>query len=218
MALIDSRPEVLGQHDRDGNTALHQMASHGFEQIIEQVLCLNPRLAFLKNNASLYPVHTAILNQQSGSLKQLLKIDGVATLSDSKERVPLHYAARYGTPDMVDQCCLATRDIDITDKADKTPLIWAAETGNQDALEFLLAKGATVTAADYEGYTILHHAVIAQNESMVRWIVANTPNELLNQPDAEGHSPLFHAQNSKNRDIEEILLNKGAINAQTMRY
>lgn len=218
MALFDSQPELIGECDHDGNTVLQRMASHGFDDIMAIVLQINPTLASVKNHASLYPVHTAILNQQAAALNQLLKIDGVAALRDSKKRVPLHYAARYGTRDMVEQCCLATNDINITDNAQKTPLIWAAKAKNQEALELLIQKGAIVTAADYEGYTILHHAVIAQNAFMVRWIVANTPDELLNQVDAEGHSPLFHAQNGKNRDIEEILLSNGAIDVQMLRY
>ena len=218
LTLLELHPNFLTQHDKDGNTTLHQMAAHGFVQIMEQVLNTNPTLAFLKNNAGLYPVHTAILNQQSGALNQLLKIEGVAAQGDSKNRAPLHYAARYGTMEMVKACYLATKDIDITDHADKTPLIWAAQAGNQDALELLIKNGATVTAADYEGYTILHHAIIAQNETMVRWIANNTPDELLNQTDAEGHSPLFHAQQSKNKTIEEVLLAKGAVDIQVLRY
>ena len=218
LTLLESHPDVLTEHDKDGNTALHQMASHGFVQIMEQVLNTNPTLASLKNNAGLYPVHTAILNQQSGALNLLLNIEGVASQGDSKNRVPLHYAVRYGTLDMVKACYLATKDINITDNADKTPLIWAAEAGNQVALESLIKNGAAVTVTDDKGYTILHHAIIAQNETMVRWIANNTADELLNQIDAEGYSPLFHAQQGMNKTIEEVLLARGAVDVQVLRY
>ena len=203
--LFASAPDVVNHHDKDGNTVMHQMAAHEFGALMSWLLGSNPELAFLKNNASLYPVHTAILNQQIAALNLLLDIDAVAALGDAEKRVPLHYAARYGTADIVERCCLATDDINIRDNADKTPLLWAAEAGNQDALDVLMYQGADATLADYQGYTILHYAVKAGNEPIVRWIVANAPKALLNQADSEGHNPLFLAQKAGNTSIAELL-------------
>ena len=203
--LFASAPDIVNQHDKDGNTVMHQMAAHEFDAVMSWLLSSNPELAFLKNNASLYPVHTAILNQQIAALNLLLDIDGVAALGDAEKRVPLHYAARYGTAEMVERCWQATDDINIRDVADKTPLLWAAEADNKDALEILMKHGADATLVDYQGYTILHYAVSAGNEPMVRWIVANAPKALLNQTDSEGHSPLFLAQKAGNTGIAELL-------------
>lgn len=216
--LLASTPDVINMPDQDGNTMLHNMAEHGFEAITAEVLTKAPGLALLQNKASLYPVHTAILNHQFGVLRQLLDIDNVALLCDSNKRVALHYAACYGTVEMVEACCLATNDINIRDDADNTPLLWAAKADKQDILEYLLEQGADVNATDYQGYSILHHAVSEQNEAMVALIVTKVPDELLNQRDSEGHSPLYHAQNGENKAIEELLINKGASNMERLRY
>lgn len=209
--LLTAAPDVINEHDADGNTVLHIMAAHEFENLVASIVAGNSALALLKNNASLYPVHTAILNQQPGILSLLLGIEGVAELGDSENRVPLHYAARYGTADMVERCCLASGDINVRDGADKTPLLWAAEDGNQEALQILMKHGADATLADYQGFTILHYAIDAGNELMVRWIADNAPAELLKQPDSENHSPLFHAQEINNPDILECLKSKGVL-------
>lgn len=209
--LLAKAPEILGEHDKDGNTALHLMVTHNFDTLVAQVLDRNPTLALLKNNASIYPVHTAILNHQLGALNLLLDIKGVSDLGDARKRVALHFAARYGSAEMVERCCLASSDVDIRDSENKTPLLWAAEDGNQAALEVLLKNGANSTLSDYQGFTILHYAVIAGNESMVRWIVSNAAPQLLNQVDSEGQSPLFHAQKARNSSIAEFLSDNGAV-------
>lgn len=216
--LLSLASDAINMPDKDGNTMLHSMAEHGFEALATEVLTLAPDLALLQNNASLYPVHTAILNHQFGVLRQLLDIEDVARLCDSKKRAPLHYAARYGTIEMVETCCLATNDIDIRDDADNTPLLWAAKAEKLGILEFLLGRGADASATDDQGYSILHHAVNEQNEAMVRLIVEKASHELLNQPDSEGYSPLYYAQNGDNKVIEELLISNGASNAERLRY
>lgn len=206
-ALLPHSPQALTAQDQDGNTVLHQMALHGFDKLMKEVLKTNPQLAFICNNASHYPIHTAILNHQQTIIPLLLPIKGVSVLGDAQERVPLHYAARYGTDEIVQACCQATPDINIRDSEAKTPLLWAAAADNPDALMILIQNGADPSLSDYQGFSILHYAVNEQNESLVRWITHNTSKDLIKQIDNQGHSPLFYANKLNNKTIETILLN-----------
>jgi ankyrin repeat protein len=140
--LLPCAPELLFEPDIAGDTVIHQMAAQGFDELIKEILSTHPKLAFIKNNASVYPVHTAILNQKFGPLKTLLAIPGVSTLVDSKKRIPLHYAARYGNALVIEQCCLATKDLNMLDQNHKTPLLLAIEADNKEAIEILQKHGA----------------------------------------------------------------------------
>lgn len=205
--LLPFTPEVLTMQDTDGNTIVHLLATNRFDSIITQLIDMNPQLAFIKNNASLYPIHTAILNQQFNAIDFLLSIKNVATLTDSQQCLPLHYAARYGTAEMVRSCCLATENIDSRDGQGRTPLLCAAYAGNEETLAALIKNGADPKCTDYQGFSILHVAVKEQNEAMVRWIVDNLGDVLLDQVDAVNNSPLFYAKKNKNHDIEAFLIN-----------
>ncbi|MBI2785263.1 MAG: ankyrin repeat domain-containing protein [Legionella longbeachae] len=196
--LLAIAPHLLLVHDCDGNTALHHMAEQGFVPILSEVLQKNEKLAFVKNKASLYPIHTAILNNQPQVVDVLLAIEGVSSLGDGQNRIPLHYAARYGNSTIIQSCCRATSNINCQDSERKTPLLWAAIAENQEALEILIQHGADITLSDYENKNILHYAVISQNQAIVQWIINNLDNALLNQPDNQGKKPLDYEQNSYN--------------------
>lgn len=53
------------------------------------------------------------------------------------------------------------------DEAENTPLHYAARAGHADAVRLLLASGAAVDAANYEGETALHWAVLRNRDEVV---------------------------------------------------
>ncbi|MFT4059213.1 MAG: ankyrin repeat domain-containing protein [Legionella sp.] len=203
-------PKLLTMKDGDGNTLLHLMAAGPFHELMAELLQDYQELVFWENNIFHYPIHIAILNRQQKVVDLLLAVKGVATKKDSRALVPLHYAACHGSLGIMESCCKVT-DLDIRDDEERTPLLWAASVGNQSALELLIKKGADPLLTDYQGLSILHHAVIREDEAMVSWIV-NNESLLLNQPDREGNSPLYYAQMAS--PIEKLLLSKGAINME----
>lgn len=214
--LLPLTPEILKLQDADGNTILHLLATNRFNTVLAQIVKSNPELAFIKNSAFVYPVQTAILNHQSDAVKSLLSIKGVVELADGHSCLPLHYAARYGTAEMVELCCAVTPDINCRDSEGRTPLLWAAYAGNQAALDVLIQLGADSKCADYQGFTILHIAVNQKDEAMVRWIVEHL-SDLLEQSDEQQQKPLHYAKMNKSRGIEALLSNKGSNHSQTPR-
>ncbi|KTD56362.1 Ankyrin repeat protein [Legionella santicrucis] len=211
--LLPFTPEALTIQDKAGNTLLHLLATHDFSCLVTELVETNPKLFFVKNHASLYPIHTAILNHQQKTIDLLLSIEGMSLLADEQGGLPIHYAARYGTAKIVQSCCImGATYINNKDTQARTPLLWAAYAGNQEALEILIKNGANPKLTDYQGYSILHLAVQENNESIVRWIIENVGHFLVDQKDSNHHSPLYYAQKNDYQKIAALLKSKGVSN------
>ena len=144
-------PEIRSGQDQEGNTVLHLMAQHGFDELIGETLSHVPNLVQKKTYVtSESPIHTAILNSCLGSEKALLMSQyffdfdtNIASDKDLKDQNILHYAVRYGSLDILDLCYNQyTGDIDATDQAGMTPLAMAKNEGNLEAYSYLMSKGA----------------------------------------------------------------------------
>ncbi|KTD18779.1 Ankyrin repeat protein [Legionella lansingensis] len=149
FSLLKPYIQDITHRDDSGNSILHHTVINGFYELTKELLEENPELAFCKNNYHRFPIHTAILNQQTQIAQLLLAIKKVATLTDVEGRVALHYAACYGKPDMVQLCCDATPDINIRDSYGKTPLILAEEAKNTEGINILITNGADATLTDF---------------------------------------------------------------------
>lgn len=143
--LITQAPDTMAHKDNRGDTIFHLMAAQGWTSFMSQLLETHPEGAFYQNNHSHYPIHTAILNNACDVAKTLLAIDKVPLLTDAKQQTPLHYAARYGSKDMVQCCSRFTPDVHCEDNEGKTPLELATDANNTEALQILLERGATYT-------------------------------------------------------------------------
>lgn len=75
------------------------------------------------------------------------------------------------------------------------------------AVKVLIQEGADTSLTDYQGFSILHHAVLAQNKELVIWILDNTSHNV-NQKDREAHTPLYYAELENNNEIKELLRNQ----------
>ncbi len=79
--------------------------------------------------------------------------------SDIWESAPLHQAARYDRPALIEQLLAAGADIDLENAVDETALLVAIKRGASDSAATLLLAGARYTMADEEGRTPLFWAV-----------------------------------------------------------
>lgn len=89
--LIPHTPNAYTLQDSAGNTILHNLVEvPGFDEIVCDLLHSHPEMALISNNVGLYPIHTAILNQQTVAVHALLAIQGVLDLKDGRGR-PLSF-------------------------------------------------------------------------------------------------------------------------------
>ncbi|MDF1677089.1 MAG: ankyrin repeat domain-containing protein [Legionellaceae bacterium] len=137
-------PEVRRAQNAAGQTVLHLMIEYGFEALLADTLKALPSLALRhQKDKGEYPIHTAIANQQIKAAELLLNLPGVARLKNQQGQTALHYAARFGSQDMMLLCCRKhVGDMNERDRSGKTPLALAKEENTPDVEAVLVAHGA----------------------------------------------------------------------------
>jgi ankyrin repeat protein len=95
---------------------------------------------------------------------------------------------------------------DIKQKA--TPLIWAVRTGNQAGCELLLSRGADVSAADREGNTVVHHAVLMDQLELIDFLLFTGAE--VDGTNKRGQTALHLATSAGGYDACRLLLDSGA--------
>lgn len=137
-------PKVRAEKNAQGQTLLHVMVLYGFHQLVQETLQTMPALAMQhgKQNGD-YPIHTAVLNHQLEVVKLLLAVPGVGRLKNTLHQSALHYAARFGSQDMMRVCCESCpTEINQKDRLGKTPLALAQAENTPDVEAVLLSYGA----------------------------------------------------------------------------
>ncbi len=201
QALNVAAPGLLTHQDNSGETVFHLMAAYGFNALLTTEIAHVPQAAFIRNNYTQYPIHTAILNNRYEIARVLLNIPTVATLTDANHRAPLHYAAQYGTQDMVELCCSTSHNINSLDTANKTPLMLAVQYQNIAILPVLIKHGADIHLTDYRGFTLLHLAIDTLNSTLIAWILDNTA-VIIKQTNNAGYTALEHLHEQHHHAFE----------------
>ena len=94
--------------------------------------------------------------------------------------------------------------IECTAKSGKTPLHASAAYGKDEAVEYLISKGARVNTADNDGSTPLHHAA---GNAIVSLLIKNgARNEDI---DRSGKTPLHDAVVKEQFEVVKYLVAKG---------
>lgn len=174
--LRERVPLALSQRDSSGDTVLQRMAIHGYSSLMNELLAVSPEISLIPNKRKIYPIHTAILNQEAECVSILLQQKDAEQLSDIKGRGALHYAAYFGTAEIVMRCCDVLKNLNPLDARGVTPLMLAAEAGNMKTLDALIIRGADPTLTDFSGRNILDIAKKAKQEELVSWIQEHVPS------------------------------------------
>ncbi|KAK5638464.1 hypothetical protein RI129_012759 [Pyrocoelia pectoralis] len=119
----------------------------------------------------------------------------------------LHYAARAGYDDIVDDLLNKGLDIDRENNQRETPLRLAFIENNASTVTLLLSRGASVDNGNFQT-TYLHHATKMGDNSLVLELIDRGSD--LNVRNGDGDTPLVLAVSSNNVEVVKLLLEKGA--------
>jgi len=152
----DSRRRLLNEGltvvNDYGQTAIHEAASKGMIEIVEQYLNSGVNVDVLTDCLST-PLHLAAANGHCEVAAYLLSVGASVHIADSSGSTPLHSATMYGYSAMAQLLLAWGANVNARDKQDMTPLHWAARMSQEGIALALLTAGADLNATSGHGYT-----------------------------------------------------------------
>ena len=147
------------------------------------------------------------------SARLLIERGADVNARDALQDSPFLYAGAAGRLEILRLTLAAGADLASTNRYGGTALIPAAHHGHVDAVRELLGTKIDVDHVNRLGWTALLEAVIlgdggAAHTEIVRLLVAHGAN--VNLADAQGVTPLAHAEQRGQRAIAELLRRAGA--------
>ncbi|XP_063682089.1 transient receptor potential cation channel subfamily V member 5-like [Bolinopsis microptera] len=137
--------------DDGGQNMMHEIARYHRAEIcyffLEYKININ-----LENDYCVTPLHVAAAFNNSAVVEILANNGGILeSTTFYMLQTPLHYAARYDSPNSVKTLVKMGAKIEARDYRGRTPLLLAAELGRVQAGAMLLECGAKVYAIDFTG-------------------------------------------------------------------
>eukprot|EP00930_Biecheleria_cincta_P039921 TRINITY_DN27395_c0_g1_i1.p1 TRINITY_DN27395_c0_g1~~TRINITY_DN27395_c0_g1_i1.p1 ORF type:complete len:1417 (+),score=220.45 TRINITY_DN27395_c0_g1_i1:168-4253(+) len=113
---------------------------------------------------------------------------------DHQGQTPLFLAAFTGLQASVELLLTQRSDIEISDDRGQTAIFAAVRSGTRGILSLLLERSADVNHRDKDGRTVAFSAVGAGASDMLQVILDSPEGRRSTQPDINGQTPLFQAQ------------------------
>ena len=217
--------------EKKDSTLLHLMveknkSSEFLKEYLEKVKLIeqqNPnsekRIIDLKNSNSMTALNMSIKSKQLENIKTILSYQPNVFLCDALNNSSLHFSAETGNLEIAQ---LITNYIsnqnpsysfDLKNSDGCTPLHLATESGNVEICELLLAKGVDCYSTDNSSRTILHHAILIQDDtqrkSTVELILQKTVNsdkKIVGMSDHQYFIPLQCAVAKRQVSVVELLV------------
>ena len=137
--------------------------------------------------------------------------DDFLDLQDCNGVTALHLSARQAHPAILHQLLMCKVSTESQDCYGRTPLHVAAlagETQHAEVIQVLLAHGAKVNTADFDGWTALHFAVAGNNRTIARILIkAGTDVDAVT---TQGWAPLHVLISIGDEKLSQDLLQAGA--------
>jgi ankyrin repeat protein len=157
-------------------------------------------------------LHFAAANGHEEVVKLLLKRGADATITTTMYMTPLSSACAGGHLGVA-QLLLEHQGLQALGMATNTmctPLHHAANQGREDAVRFLLGKGADASSELRNGWTPFTEASSEGHVGVARMLLEHMGVEDVDNPDNHGQTALHHAAGYGHEDMVVFLLSKGA--------
>lgn len=160
-----------------------------------------------KQNAGIW--HYAAANPQGRSIMQTLHSKGTPVHQlDFNGESPLHYAAKFGTSEVVGDLVYYGADVNMLSRDGNAPIHLAAAAGMGDVIYKLAANGADVNLSDADQQSPLHLSAKGGFTECIDALVYNKAQ--INKVDQYGRSPLVLALLNREEEAAKKLVTLGA--------
>ncbi|CAB4308104.1 unnamed protein product [Prunus armeniaca] len=217
--------ETLRVRNRGSNTVLHEAVRNGHNKVAEFLLKIDPKLACFENEAAhggsdgQTALHAAVVEKHFDIMEALLRFKPqLIKEADHQGKTPLYYAASLGDHRTVQR--LLELDISIAyvlDKQGCSPIHVAASKGHTSVIrEMVRHCPDSGELVDPYGRNALHMAIVGGHGNVVRYILETEElEELINQPDFDGNTPLHLATIERKTWILSYLKWDGRVNLRS---
>jgi len=192
--LLDHGADI-GSRDIDGGTPLHTLFNPTMAAILTRYgSAVDDMLD--RNRYGMTILQYVSWSSKSGPehFLSLLQHDQIHafTSRDAEGRSVLHFAAQRGNLGILNYALSLSgyMDMDVRDRKGRTPLHYAVQSKRTEAIDVLVARGATLRAIDTTGCSVLHYAAMYDNIAAIERLLQLGANHDLGLPDRDGNTPL----------------------------
>ncbi|KAB0796783.1 hypothetical protein PPYR_10844 [Photinus pyralis] len=216
-----SREEMISFYDAEGNVPLHSAVHGGDLKAVELCIRSGAKISMQQHDLST-PVHLACSQGATEIVKIMFKLQPEEKFQclqscDVQKMTPLHCAAMFDHPDIVEYLISEGAEINALDKEKRSPLLLGASRGGWKTVHTLIRLGADINVKDINRRNILHLVVMNggrleqfANEVKKSKYQGNLV-QLLNEKDNSGCSPLHYASREGHIRSLENLIQLGAV-------
>ncbi|KAF8391811.1 hypothetical protein HHK36_022045 [Tetracentron sinense] len=223
--LTEKAPELWCVVNEAGESPLYLAAKGGLIEIVHQVVLESSHPYPHGGPNGLTALHaTVIWGHYDITILLVKKKPELIKEQDIYGRTALHYVASYYEYSCVEVAkLLLEKDSSVAyiqDKDDRSPLHFAAGKGYQDISREIIAKYPdTIDMVDKRGQNAFHVCIGKAHLWVLRYLMKDVrDDEVLNQKDNDGNTPLHLAVISGNPDlVESMLEKKGRVDTDTMK-
>ncbi|KAL4717669.1 hypothetical protein ACJJTC_000818 [Scirpophaga incertulas] len=214
-----TREQMISLYDNEGNVPLHSAVHGGDIKAVELCLRSGAKISTQQHDLST-PVHLACAQ---GALEivtlmftmQPKEKQACLTSCDVQKMTPIHCAAMFDHPDIVNYLISQGSDINPLDKERRSPLLLAASRAGWRTVHTLIRLGADIQLKDINSRNVLH--LVVMNGGRLEDFAASCKDRcekslerLLNEKDNTGCSPLHYASREGHIRSLENLIRLGA--------
>ncbi|XP_052751408.1 transient receptor potential cation channel subfamily A member 1 [Galleria mellonella] len=214
-----TREQMISLYDNEGNVPLHSAVHGGDIKAVELCLRSGAKISTQQHDLST-PVHLACAQGALEIVKLMFTMQpkeklACLTSCDVQKMTPIHCAAMFDHPDIVNYLISEGSDINPLDKERRSPLLLAASRAGWRTVHILIKLGADIQLKDINSRNVLH--LVVMNGGRLEEFAANCKNrcdkslaQLLNEKDSTGCSPLHYASREGHIRSLENLIKLGA--------
>uniref|UniRef100_A0A670XMQ2 Transient receptor potential cation channel subfamily A member 1 n=1 Tax=Pseudonaja textilis TaxID=8673 RepID=A0A670XMQ2_PSETE len=186
------------------------------EATFTQFSCLGIALNVTDSSGNT-PLHWATKEQQTESVKLLLRRGANPNILNSNLISPLHWAVLYLLNDLVKiflEC--STVDVNLEGESGNTPILLACYKDNAEALKLLIENGGDIAKANNMGFMPVHAAAFSGSKLCLEIIIKRgeelgySPANHINFTNNKKCSPLHLAVQSRDLEMIKMCIEYGA--------
>ncbi|KAF6200611.1 hypothetical protein GE061_005054 [Apolygus lucorum] len=216
-----TREEMISFYDSEGNVPLHSAVHSGDFKAVELCLKSGAKISTQQYDLST-PVHLACAQGALDIVKLMFSLQPeekhTCLMScDVQKMTPLHCAAMFDRHEIVQYLIKEGADVNPLDKEKRSPLLLAGSRGGWKTVLTLIRLKANIHLKDANDRNVLHLVVMNGGrltefaEEVIQAQSQQALQELLNEKDNMGCSPLHYASREGHIKSLENLIRLGAV-------